>query len=89
MAAPDEVTGPINLGNPQETAVVDLARQVIAMTGSGPELVHAPLPEDDPLQRCPDIGKAKALLDWGPTTALEDGLARTIDYFKDLLAKQA
>jgi UDP-glucuronate decarboxylase len=85
MAAPDEVTGPVNLGNPDEVAIGDLAYKVIAMTGSGSTLVHAPLPEDDPLQRCPDISLARERLDWAPAVGLDGGLEKTIAYFRDLL----
>ena len=87
MATPDEVTGPINLGNPHEIPVRELAERVIAMTGSKSRIVHRPLPADDPLQRCPDITEAKRLLDWTPTVPLEVGLARTISYFDRLLAR--
>jgi UDP-glucuronate decarboxylase len=83
MATPDAVTGPINLGNPSEIPVIGLARQVIALTGSRSQLVYRPLPTDDPLQRCPDIALARATLDREPTVALEDGLLRTIAYFRD------
>jgi UDP-glucuronate decarboxylase len=85
MAAPDEVPGPVNLGNPDEVAIGDLAYKVIAMTGSGSTLVHAPLPEDDPLQRCPDISLARERLDWAPAVGLDGGLEKTIAYFRDLL----
>jgi UDP-glucuronate decarboxylase len=89
MATPDEVTGPVNLGNPHEITVRELAERVIAMTGAASKLVHLPLPQDDPLQRCPDIGLARSLLGWEPVIALEDGLARTIAYFRALLAEMA
>ncbi|OAN55042.1 UDP-glucuronic acid decarboxylase family protein [Magnetospirillum moscoviense] len=82
MNSPDEVTGPINLGNPYEMTIRQLAELVISMTGSKSELITKPLPADDPLQRQPDITKAKALLDWTPGVALETGLTRTIDYFR-------
>jgi UDP-glucuronate decarboxylase len=85
MAAPDEMTGPVNLGNPGEVEILDLARKVIAMTGSGSELVHAPLPEDDPLQRCPDVSLARERLDWAPAVGFDDGLEKTIAYFKTLV----
>jgi UDP-glucuronate decarboxylase len=84
MAAPDEVTGPINLGNPAEFTIRELAEKIIAMTGSPSRIVQRPLPEDDPRQRQPDIGKAQKLLDWRPTVALGDGLQKTIGYFKEL-----
>ena len=85
MNAPDEVTGPINIGNPVEVEIQSLAQQIIALTGSRSRLVYQPLPADDPLQRCPDIGKAQSLLGWVPVTALEAGLKRTIAYFDKLL----
>ena len=84
MAAPDPVTGPVNLGNPQETTVRALAERVIALTGSTSKLVFEPLPEDDPMQRCPDIGLAASALDWTPTTSLDEGLEKTIAYFRGL-----
>jgi UDP-glucuronate decarboxylase len=88
MAAPDPVTGPLNLGNPQETSVAELAERVIALTGSRSPITRRPLPTDDPVQRCPDISEAVELLAWRPTTPLEDGLARTIAYFDRLLSEQ-
>ena len=75
MAAPDDITGPINLGNPVETSVAELAELIIELTGSRSKIVHRPLPVDDPVQRCPDISQAKALLDWQPRTALRPGLS--------------
>jgi UDP-glucuronate decarboxylase len=88
MDAPDEVIGPINLGNPVETSVGELARLVIEMTGSRSKIVHRPLPVDDPIQRCPDISLAKRVLDWQPHTALRPGLDRTIAYFDKLLTER-
>jgi UDP-glucuronate decarboxylase len=85
MDAPDELTGPMNLGNPVETSVAELAQLIIELTGSRSEIVYRPLPIDDPIQRCPDISQAKAELDWQPRTALKPGLRRTIDYFDKLL----
>ncbi len=85
MDAPDDVTGPINLGNPGEYSIRELAEKIIAMTGSSSTLIEKPLPEDDPLQRCPDISLAKQKLDWQPTIGLEDGLTRTIAYFREIL----
>ena len=85
MATDDSVTGPINLGNPHEIPVLELAETVIRLTGSRSKLVSRPLPADDPLQRCPDISKAKAVLGWEPTVALEAGLGKTIAYFDTLL----
>ena len=87
MAAPDDVTGPVNLGNPDEVVIADRARKVIAMTGSGSGLVQAPLPEDDPLQRCPDISLARERLNWAPVVGFDRGLEKTIAYFKDLLQR--
>ena len=89
MATPDAVTGPINLGNPGEFTIRQLAEKVLALTGSRSEIVHRPLPENDPMQRRPDIGKARQLLDWQPTVALEQGLERTIAYFDRLLGEAA
>ncbi len=85
MAAPDEVTGPINLGNPHEATIAELAELVIDLTGSKSKMVSRPLPIDDPLQRCPDIAKARSLLNWEPKVPLRGGLRRTIDYFDRLL----
>ena len=82
MATPSEVTGPINLGNPGEFTMVQLAELVISRTKSNSRIEHLPLPQDDPKQRRPDITKAKTLLNWTPTIQLEDGLDRTINYFK-------
>jgi UDP-glucuronate decarboxylase len=73
--------GPVNLGNPSEMTVIDLAKRIIAMTGSKSKIVFCPLPQDDPTQRCPDIGLAREKLNWQPTTDLEAGLRQTIDYF--------
>ena len=84
MQSPDEVTGPINLGNPVEFTIADLARQVIDLTESKSELVHADLPPDDPRQRKPDISKAGKLLGWQPRTSLDEGLRSTIAYFRTL-----
>jgi len=84
MAAED-ITGPMNLGNPGEFTIKALAEMVIQLTGSKSELVFKDLPTDDPLQRCPDISLAKAALDWQPSVQLEDGLKTTIAYFKELV----
>ena len=86
MDAPDTVTGPVNIGNPGEFTIRQLAEIVIEMTGSRSEIVQMPLPQDDPLQRRPDITKARELLGWEPTIPLRQGLERTIDYFKTLVA---
>jgi UDP-glucuronate decarboxylase len=86
MDAPSTLTGPINIGNPGEFTIRQLAEIVIEMTGSRSEIIQMPLPQDDPLQRRPDITKARELLDWQPTIPLRQGLERTIDYFRTLLA---
>jgi UDP-glucuronate decarboxylase len=86
MAAPDEVTGPINLGNPVETTVGELARKIIALVGSRSKIEHRPLPVDDPVQRCPDIARARDILAWEPRVPLDTGLKKTIEYFDQLLA---
>ena len=88
MAADEGVTGPVNLGNPHEISVRTLAERVIALTGAQSEIVFRPLPQDDPTQRCPDIGLARRMLGWEPTIALDDGLQATIAYFRDLLAQR-
>ena len=82
MATSDDFTGPVNLGNPQEFTILELARKVIASTGSRSELVFKPLPSDDPVQRQPDISLAKQMLQWEPAVALNEGLRRTISYFR-------
>lgn len=86
MGTPDDVTGPVNLGNPVEMTIRDLAEKVIYLTGSKSKLIFKPLPQDDPTQRCPDISLAKNLLDgWQPEVQLEEGLKKTIGYFEDVL----
>ena len=87
MDSPEGVTGPINLGNPGEFTIKELAEQVIDLTGSTSNMVHKPLPQDDPRQRQPDIRRAADQLNWAPKVALRDGLTRTIDYFDGLLAR--
>jgi UDP-glucuronate decarboxylase len=86
MATGDEITGPVNLGNPHEVTVRELAERIIALTGAASRLITAPLPQDDPLQRCPDITYARHLLQWEPSVALDQGLARTSAYFRQLLS---
>ena len=88
MNTGDDVTGPINIGNPMEIPVKELAERVIRQVGSKSKLVFRPLPVDDPLQRCPDITQAKAVLGWEPKVALEVGLAKTIAYFDKLLTER-
>lgn len=82
MDSSDEVTGPINLGNPHEIPVSELAARIVALTGTASRIVHRPLPTDDPTQRCPDITQARSLLGWKPEIGLERGLLRTISYFQ-------
>jgi len=82
MATSDDFTGPVNLGNPEEFTILELARKVIANTGSKSEIVFKPLPSDDPVQRQPDISLAKQMLQWEPAVALNEGLRRTISYFR-------
>ena len=86
MASPDSVHGPINLGNPGEFQIIELAQKVLAMTGSRSALVYKSLPEDDPVQRQPDITLARKTLDWSPTVALDEGLGETIRYFERALS---
>src|SRR6185312_14500023 len=87
MATGADVPGPINIGNPHEIPVRELAERIIKLTGGTSRIVHKPLPQDDPMQRCPDIAKARALLDWQPSIALDQGLQRTVGYFRDMLAE--
>jgi UDP-glucuronate decarboxylase len=88
MATGDDVTGPINIGNPTEIPVRELAERVIAQVGARSRIVYRPLPVDDPLQRCPDITQAKAVLGWEPKVPLEIGLEKTIAYFDKLLTER-
>ncbi len=85
MDSPEEFTGPVNLGNPRELTMRDLAELIVAMTGSQSKLVYRSLPDDDPQQRCPDITLARKQLDWEPRTHVEEGLQKTIVYFDQLL----
>ncbi len=87
MATSPEVTGPINLGNPHEITIRELAEMIIRLTNSKSQIVSRPLPADDPRKRRPDITRAKQVLGWEPTTSVEDGLARTIEYFRAFLEK--
>lgn len=86
MATPKEITGPMNIGNPVEFTIRELALEVLRLTDSKSDLVRRPLPQDDPRRRRPDIGLAERTLDWRPTVQLAKGLERTIAYFDDLLA---
>ena len=85
MSGPDDFIGPVNLGNPEEFKIVELAEMIIGLTDSKSKVVFKPLPQDDPLQRQPDISLAKERLDWEPKTGLEHGLKKTIDYFKGIV----
>ena len=84
MNSPDDFTGPVNIGNPGEYTILELADKIITLTGSNSTIVYKPLPQDDPLQRKPDITLAREKLGWNPVTEMENGLQRTIDYFKNL-----
>lgn len=81
-------TGPVNLGNPEEISILELAKKIIELTNSKSEIVYKPLPEDDPKRRKPDISLAKSKLNWEPKVKLEDGLKKTIDYFKKVLKNE-
>ncbi|MBR2887034.1 MAG: SDR family oxidoreductase [Bacteroidales bacterium] len=85
MATPDDFTGPVNLGNPGEFTIKQLAEKIITMTGSRSEIIYKPLPSDDPVRRRPDISLAQKNLNWQPMVNLEQGLAKTIAYFEDYL----
>lgn len=87
MDAPDDVTGPANIGNPVETTVIELAEKIIALAKSSSKIIHKPLPQDDPVRRKPDITIARTKLAWEPKVALDDGLARTMHFFRGLLAE--
>jgi UDP-glucuronate decarboxylase len=82
MGTADEFTGPVNLGNPIEFTIRELAEKVLKLTGSKSKLEFKPLPSDDPLQRQPDISLATKALEWAPSIALEDGLVKTVEYFR-------
>ncbi|MBM3512369.1 MAG: SDR family oxidoreductase [Alphaproteobacteria bacterium] len=86
MDTGDDITGPINLGNPVENTILELAEAVIRLSKSKSKLIYKPLPEDDPTRRRPDISRAKAQLNWAPSVPLDEGLSRTIAYFRALLA---
>ncbi|RNL64203.1 SDR family oxidoreductase [Nocardioides marmoriginsengisoli] len=85
MDSPPEVTGPINIGNPGEFTMLELAEKVIALVGGESKLVHEPLPTDDPVRRKPNIDKAQSLLGWSPTVSLDQGLKPTVEYFRGLV----
>ena len=86
MFSPDDFTGPVNVGNPSEFTMKQLAELVLELTGSSSAVEYRPLPQDDPRQRQPNIDLARTALDWSPTVALREGLERTVAYFDDLLA---
>ncbi len=85
MASPDSFTGPVNIGNPNEFTIRELAERVIALTGSRSKIIKLPLPSDDPMMRQPDISLAKKELDWSPKTQLDEGLMKTIEYFRSVI----
>jgi UDP-glucuronate decarboxylase len=85
MATGDDFIGPVNIGNPGEFTMLELAEKVLKLTGSSSKIIHMPLPADDPLQRKPDISLAKQKLDWEPHIPLEEGLVKTINYFKTIV----
>lgn len=89
MESPEEVTGPINLGNPDEFTIMELAQLVLELTGSKSEIRFEPLPKDDPVRRRPDITRAQQILGWAPTVPLREGLRKTIEYFDDFLRQRA
>jgi UDP-glucuronate decarboxylase len=85
MNTGDDFIGPVNVGNPGEFTMIELAEKVLKLTGSKSKLIFMPLPEDDPMQRQPDISLAKKVLGWEPKIPLEEGLIKTIDYFKTIV----
>ena len=89
MDTPANVTGPVNIGNPSEFTIRELAQMVVALVGSRSKIVHRVLPENDPKQRQPDISLAQELLSWKPRVALKDGLTSTVEYFERLLSDNA
>lgn len=88
MQTPEEITGPLNLGNPAEMTILELAEKIIELTNSKSKLEFRPLPQDDPKQRRPDISLAKKTLNWEPKTSLEEGLKKTIAYFEEWLRRK-
>ena len=88
MMAQDEDSGPVNLGNPVENSMLELAQTVIDVTGANVPIEHRPLPEDDPRRRCPDITKARNLLKWEPRVDLRTGLEQTVQYYRGQLAER-
>jgi UDP-glucuronate decarboxylase len=88
MATPSAVTGPLNMGNPEECTIRALAELIVELTNSASEILHKPLPADDPKQRRPDLSLTAATLNWNPRTSLREGLEKTISYFSELLARR-
>jgi UDP-glucuronate decarboxylase len=87
MSSPENFTGPVNIGNPDEFTILELAKKVIKLTGSKSKIIYQPLPSDDPMMRKPDIELAKIKLDWEPTISLDEGLIKTISFFKEIIEK--
>jgi len=87
MDTPDSFTGPVNIGNPMEFTILELAKTVMELTGSNSQIEFKPLPQDDPKQRQPDINLAREMLDWEPKVSLEEGLQKTIDYFRNIISE--
>jgi UDP-glucuronate decarboxylase len=87
MNGPDDFVGPVNLGNPAECQILDLAQRILRLTKANSPIRHLPLPMDDPKRRMPDITLAKERLDWEPKIDIEEGLTKTIQYFKELLSE--
>jgi UDP-glucuronate decarboxylase len=85
MNGPDDFIGPVNLGNPNECSILQLAEMILSLTGSRSKITFKPLPQDDPIRRRPDITLAKERLNWEPTLGLEEGMKRTIEYFKEVV----
>lgn len=89
MMEQDETTGPVNLGNPVENTMLELAEAVLQHVDSASELIYEPLPQDDPRQRCPDITKARNMLKWEPRVPLQEGLGKTVDYYRQLMNQES
>ena len=85
MGSPESFTGPVNIGNPHEFTILELAEKVIKLTGSNSKIIYQPLPSDDPMMRKPDITLAKKELDWSPKVSLDEGLIKTIEFFKSII----
>ncbi|WP_417394169.1 UDP-glucuronic acid decarboxylase family protein [Gimesia chilikensis] len=89
MMEQEETTGPVNLGNPVENTMLELAEAVLEHVDSSSKLIHEPLPQDDPKQRCPDITKAKSILKWEPQVSLKEGLGKTVEYYRQLMDQES